>query len=87
MGEMDIELDNNLIERIKNLAVRHYGDSSDASISRVAESALEMYLLSIRLVEGGGNEIEEPLATWEFSNNQPEGKLPVAIRDWLFKRR
>ena len=61
MAEIDIELDSNLIERVKGLAVRHYGDSSDTSMARVTESALEMRLLWLDLVKEGGNEIEEPI--------------------------
>ena len=61
MAELEIELESDLIDRAKQLAVRHYGDSSDASISRVAESALKMRLLWSILVKEGGNEIEEPI--------------------------
>ena len=61
MAEIEIELDSDLIEGVKRLAVRHYGDSGDASVSRVAESALEMRLLWLDLVKEGQNEIEEPI--------------------------
>jgi len=54
---------------------------------RVIESALEMRLLSISLVEGGGNEIDEPITGWEFANKQPAEQLPIEIRSWLFRRR
>ena len=60
MAEIDIELDSDLIRGVKRLAVSHYGDSSDTSMARVAESALEMCLLWLDLVKEGGNEIEEP---------------------------
>ena len=50
-------------------------------------SALEMRLLSIKLTEGGGNEIEEPITGWDFANKQPAEQLPVEIRSWLFRRR
>lgn len=59
--EIDIELDSDLIEGVKRLAVRHYGDSEVASIARVIEVAAEMRLLWLDLVKGGGNEIEEPI--------------------------
>jgi len=61
MAELEIELESDLIDRAKQLAVRHYGDSEDASISRVAESALKMRLLWSIVVKEGGNEIEEPI--------------------------
>lgn len=83
----DIELDADLIEGVRRLAVRHYGDSGDASIDRVAESALEMRLLWQDLVKGGHNEIEEPIVNWKFANGESAGQLPTEIRGWLFKRR
>lgn len=61
MAELEIELESDLIEQVKHLAVRHYGDSGDTSMSRVAESALKMRLLWLILVKEGGNEIEEPI--------------------------
>ena len=61
MAEIDIELDGDMFERAKQLALRHYGDTEDASVARVIESAAEMRLLSLKLVPGGGNDIEEPI--------------------------
>lgn len=87
MANLNIELGNELIKGIRFLAVCHYGDSGDASIRRVVESALEMRLLSIKLAEGGGNEIEEPIMDWEFSSKQSVKQLTGEITDWLFRRR
>lgn len=61
MAEINIELDNDLIEGVKRLAVRHYGDSEIGSIARVIEAAAEMRLLWLDLVKRGGDEIEEPM--------------------------
>ena len=85
MANLDIEGDE-LVEGVKYLAVRHYGDGSEASIRRVVESALQMRLLSIILAEGGGNTIEEPITDWEFANKQPAEQLPAEIQSWLFRR-
>jgi hypothetical protein len=85
MVNLDIDFADEVIKGVRSLAVRHYGDSGDASISRVVESALEMRLLSIKLAERGGNEIEEPIASWEFANKQPAEQLPTEIRSWLFR--
>ena len=85
MANIDIESDE-LVEGVKYLAVRHYGDVSEASIRRVVESALQMRLLSIILAEGGGNTIEEPITDWEFANKQPAEQLPAEIQSWLFRR-
>jgi hypothetical protein len=84
MMDLNIELDDEVIERIRAIAVRHYGDNGDTSVSRVVESALEMRLLSIRLIERGGDEIEEPMARWEFVNKQPVEQLSAEIQRWLF---
>lgn len=61
MAEIDIELDNDLIEGVKRLAVHHYGDSETASIARVIEAAAEMRIRWSDLVQGAGNETEEPI--------------------------
>ena len=86
MANLDIELGDEVIKGIRSIAVRHYGDSGDASVGRVVESALEMRLLSMKLAEGGGAEIEEPMAGWEFANKQPAGQLPAEIQSWLFRK-
>ena len=84
--DINIELAGEVIERIRAIAVRHYGDNRDTSVSRVVESALEMRLLSIRLVDRGGDEIEEPMARWEFVNKQPAEQLSAEIQRWLFTK-
>jgi hypothetical protein len=71
MAEMDIELESDLIVRVRQLAARHYGDDSDASISRVGEAALEMRLLSLELVKEGGDEIDEPIYHVRQSERTP----------------
>jgi len=40
MVDLNIELGDEVIKGIKSIAVRHYGDSGDASVGRVVESAL-----------------------------------------------
>ena len=62
MANLDIELGDEVIKGIRSIAVRHYGDSGDGSVGRVIESALEMRLLSMKLAEEGGAEIEETIA-------------------------
>ena len=84
--DLNIELAGEVIETIRAIAVRHYGDNRDTSVSRVVESALEMRLLSIRLIDRGGDEIEEPMARWEFVNKQPAEQLSTEIQRWLFRK-
>lgn len=86
MANLNIELGDEVIKGIRSIAVRHYGDSGDASVNRVIESALEMRLLSMKLAEEGGAEIEEPIADWEFADKQPAEQLPVEIQSWLFRK-
>ena len=86
MMDLNIELGDEVIERSRAIAMRHYGDSGDASVGRVVDSALKMRLLSITLAEVTGNETEEPIADWEFANKQPAGQLPAEIQSWLFRK-
>ena len=80
MGKLNIDLGDEVINGVRSLAVYHYGDSGDASIGRVVESALEMRLLSIKLAEGGSNEIEETITGWEFVNKQLRIYNPIRHR-------
>ena len=82
MGMLDVELSDRLIEDIKDLAERHYGDASDDSIRQVVEAALEMRLLWLHRVEGAGAHVEEPAAQWEPLGIQRGGS--EQILDWLF---
>ena len=89
MGELDVDLSSDLVEQVRQLAVRHYGDASDASISRVVEVALEMRLLWQGQANVSSNDIEEPVANWEFSDaGRPANeRLPHDLEGWLFRRR
>ena len=84
--DLSIELGEQLVKGIRSIAVRHYGDSEDASVSRVIESALEMRLLSMKLAGEAGAQIEEPVAIWEFGDKQPVEQLPAEIQSWLFRK-
>lgn len=84
--DLNIELGDEVMERIRAIAMRHYGDNGDTSVSRVVESALQMRLLSIRLIDRGGDEIEESMARWEFVNKQPAEQLSAEIQRWLFRK-
>lgn len=87
MADLDIELDSGLIEGIKGLARRYYGDDGDSAVSRVAEAALEMRLLWLKYSGEGGTDIEEPVVTWEFGDPEGAKQLPEKIGELLFKRR
>ena len=86
MGVLDVELSDGLIEDIKDLAERHYGDASDDSIRRVGETALAMRLLWLHRVEGAGAQVEEPAALWE-SPPRHVGEGTDAVLEWIFEGR
>ena len=84
--DIDIELGDEALRRIRAIAVTHYGDNGDASVSRVVSSALEMRLLSIKLIDRARDEIEEPITHWQFLDKQPAEQLPAEIRSRLFRK-
>ncbi len=84
--DLSVELDDEVVTRIRAIAERHYGDSEDASVCRVVESALKMRILSMRLAQEGAADIEEPIAEWEFADSQLAGSLPGNIQGWLFRK-
>ena len=85
--DLSVELDDEVVTKIRAIAERHYGDSEDASVGRVVESALTMRLLSMKLAREGAADIEEPMAEWEFTDSQLAGNLPGDIQSWLFRKR
>ena len=85
MGVFDVELSDELIEELKDLAERHYGDASDDSIRRVVETALALRLLWLQRVEGAGTQVEEPTALWESRGKDVEGA--DAVLEWIFEGR
>ena len=87
MEKLNIDLDADLIEGIRQLAVTHYGDSGDASISQVVEAALEMHLMWAELVKEGGMQVEEPITNWEFETSLTNEQAQAELRKSLFKRR
>lgn len=88
MADLDVELDRDLLEGVRRLAMHLYGDSSDASLARVVEVALEMRLLWQDRASVSADDIEEPVANWEFGGNgSPTERLPHEVAGWLFRRR
>ena len=87
MAVLEVDLGNDLILGLKSLAERHYGDSGDASISRVVEDALEVRLLCLNRLREPGHEVEEPVMNWEFEGTAPPGQVINPMGDWLFGMR
>ena len=88
MANLDVELDRDLLEGVRRLAVDLYGDTSDASLARVVEVALEMRILWQDRANVGAGDIEEPVANWEFGGSgSSTERLPHEVEGWLFRRR
>ena len=86
MMGLEIELNEGLIQRVKRLAERHYGDSESGSIARVLEDALEVRLICLKRLEESGTDIEEPVSNWEPGSSSIDEQTKAGLSDWLFKK-
>lgn len=86
MVDLEVEAEADLISKVDELALEYFGDTSDVSKGRVLEVGFRMRYLWAHLMEGGENEIGEPIASWEFPDKQSAQQLPREIRGWLFGR-
>ncbi len=82
----EIHIRDSVMSGLNRLAVRHWGDDSEASLLRETEIALEMLLVWLERVEGGEKEIEEALTTWEFPTSSVMRENGNGIRGRLFRR-
>ena len=87
MMGLEIELNENLIQRVKRLAERHYGDSGSDSVSRVLEDALKVRLKCLKRLEKRGRVIEEPVSNWEAGGSSIDEQTRLGLSGWLFERR
>ena len=69
MADLDIPANDRLLGVIKRLAIKLYGDDSEASRKRVVETALEIRIVWSHLVEKGQQETDEAASRWEFSES------------------
>jgi len=86
MIELDIAMENDLITKTRDLAVRYFGDASDASLAQVLEMAFTMRCLWSRSVTRGQQETSEAVSTWEFPESTTTRENNVSIQNWLFSR-
>ena len=68
------------------LAIKLYGDDSEASRKRVVETALKMRIVWSHLVEREQQETDEAVSRWEFSESPGTEENTSIIKDWLFRR-
>jgi len=86
MVDLDIEMDNDLISKTRDLAVRYFGDNSDVSLAQVLEVAFRMRCLWSHSVKEGQLETDEAVSKWEFAESPVTRENSGAIRRWLFRR-
>lgn len=86
MVDLDIEMDNDLIAKTRDLALRYFGDNSDVSLAQVLEVAFRMRCLWSHSVKEGQLETDEAVSKWEFAESPVTQENSGAIRRWLFRR-
>ncbi len=86
MVELEIEMNNELITKTRNLALRYFGDDTDVSLARVLEVAFKMRLLWSQSVRTGQYETGEAVSAWEFPESQANQENNGTIQNWLFRR-
>ena len=86
MKVLEIEVGNELLLGILELAERQYGDREPASVSHVVEDALLVRLMLSERLGIPGQEMAEPIINLELQ--EPEGeRTKTEINDWLFRRK
>jgi len=86
MIEFDIGIDNNLTVKTRELAVRYFGDDSEAALAQVLEVAFKMRSLWSHSVKQGQLETDEVVSKWEFPESTTNRENNVGIQNWLFRR-
>ena len=84
--ELEIEMDNELITKTHDLALRYYGDDTDESLGRVLEVAFRMRCMWSGSIKKGQEETDEAVSKWEFPKSPVTGKNDDNINSWLFRR-
>jgi len=86
MAELEIYLDRRLLEGIRELAIKHYGEDSESSRRHVIETALEMRIIWSNSIERGQQETDEAVSKWEFPESTATRENSDSIQNWLFRR-
>ena len=84
--ELDIEMGDDLISKIRDLAVAYFGDEGDQSLARLLALALAMRCLWSRSVQSGQHEVNEAVSNWEFSESPLTEENTGTMNSWLFRR-
>ena len=86
MVDLDIDMDNDLIAKTYELAIRYFGDDSEVSLAQVLEMAFRMRFLWSHSVKQGQLETDEVISKWEFPESTPNRENNASIQNWLFRR-
>lgn len=86
MAKLDIYIESSLMDEIAKLAIKQYGDDSEASLRQVVETALEMRILWSGSIIKGQEETDEPVSQWQFPESPVTGEESGNVRQWLFRR-
>ena len=84
--ELDIAMENDLIAKTRDLALRYFGDDSDASLAQVLEVAFTMRYLWSRSVRMGQQDTDEAVSAWESTESTLSQENSHSIQNWLFRR-
>ena len=84
--QLDVDMEDDLIAKTRDLAVRYFGDDSDESLAQVLEVAFRMRSLWSRYVQRGQHETDEAVSSWEFAESPVKEENNGTIRHWLFRR-
>ena len=84
--DLDIEMDNDLLAKTRDLALQYFGDDSDVSLARVLEVAFKMRCLWSRSVREGQLETDEAVSKWQFAESPVTKENIGTVSNWLFRR-
>jgi len=84
--DLEVEMDNELITKIRSLALRYFGDTTDVSLARVLEVAFRMRCMWSGSIQKGQEETDEAVSKWEFPESPVTGENDDKINSWLFRR-
>ena len=84
--ELEIALNTELTTKIRNLALRYFGDDTDASLAQVLEVAFRMRCLWSGSIIKGQGETDEAVSKWEFPESPITGENDGKIAGWIFRR-
>jgi len=86
MVEFDIEMDDDLIAKTRDLALRYFGDDQEKCLAKVLEVAFQIRCLWSRSVKEGQMETDEAISKWQFGESPVTPENGATVRRWLFRR-